>query len=627
MSLPRILIVDDYYARDASFRDQLCQQCGLADTMVDGLDGPVNNAGEYLAKAVFCSGQRDTGGQRVNDPDVVFEHIEKAWPPDKHSRPWAMVLLDVHFVSGTIRGAQCAGQSGDERFGEELHKQIKTRHPNLPVVLLTDKHENELTEPGEAVYLSKADLMTGDPARARAYLENKLLEQGRLDPEQTRHVLRLPNNVIALNPLTIQAFRLAKQLAFFDTPVLILGETGVGKEAYADFITNVSSRGHIEKINCAALPELLLESELFGHVRGAFTGADTEKRGLFEELDGGTIFLDEIGDMALATQAKLLRVIQNGEVRRVGDVNSKKVNVRIVAATNKNLPVEVSEKRFREDLYFRLNGAPILIPPLRERRDEIAALAEAFLGRFSAQQSKAGIQFESDALRLLQGYDYPGNVRELENLIERIVAQTGNNSIIKGSVVRDLLSSSSPRTAQVKKPFEHPAATAMLSTSPCAGQRENGLSPSMRPASEGASLEHFAAFIESIAVSPNDPALEGALSRVDAAIAAFRKRLAGASLMRFAAQGRGATTAAARFLLQNQEIRKSEVPRTFKGVLGLPKDKNSLSHDEIVTLLRSWNEGAKAHNDRDFDDSAINNLAEKARPDRPTGKNKQEKRK
>ena len=346
-----------------------------------------------------------------------------------------------------------------------------------------------------------------------------------------------------------------------------------------------------------------------------------------DEIVGLDLIVDEIGDMALATQAKLLRVIQNGEIRRVGGLNVTNVDVRIVAATNKNLQVEVAEKRFREDLYFRLNAATILIPPLRERRDEIAALAEAFLVAFSASQKKAGIQFDREALELLQNYDYPGNVRELENLIERIVAQTGNNSIIKGSVVRDLLSSSSPRTAQVKKPFEHPAATAMLSTSPCAGQRENGLSPSMRPASEGASLEHFAAFIESIAVSPNDPALEGALSRVDAAIAAFRKRLAGASLMRFAAQGRGATTAAAKYLLKIEEIRNSEVPRTFKGVLGLPKDNNSLSHDEIVTLLRSWNEGAKALKDPRLEDSAINNLAKKARPDRPTGKNRQGKKK
>jgi two-component system response regulator HupR/HoxA len=217
------------------------------------------------------------------------------------------------------------------------------------------------------------------------------------------------------------AVELVRRVLDADTTVLLLGETGTGKELFARLLHDNSPRRQARFVaqNCGALPESLLESELFGHVRGAFTGAVGERKGLFEEADGGTVFLDEIGEMSAATQTRLLRVLQEGEIRRVGASASRKVNVRIVAATNVDLDAEVDAGRFRRDLYYRLNVFPIRLPPLRERAGDIPALAEYLLKiyRQRARRSVPGISPE--ALRCLCAYPFPGNVRELENEIER----------------------------------------------------------------------------------------------------------------------------------------------------------------------------------------------------------------
>lgn len=205
--------------------------------------------------------------------------------------------------------------------------------------------------------------------------------------------------------------------------VLLVGESGTGKELIARTIHRLSPRSEMPfiAINCAALPEALLESEMFGHVKGAFTGADSDKRGLFEEADGGTIFLDEIGDMALITQAKLLRVLQNGEIRQVGSSRSQRVDVRVIAATNRDLEKAVVENAFREDLYFRLNVIQIRIPPLRERMEALPRLVKYFVGRFSAQYAKNIKDIEERAQAMLRNYTYPGNIRELESIIAHAV--------------------------------------------------------------------------------------------------------------------------------------------------------------------------------------------------------------
>jgi transcriptional regulator with PAS, ATPase and Fis domain len=221
-----------------------------------------------------------------------------------------------------------------------------------------------------------------------------------------------------------RVFRLVRKVAPTDSTVLLLGESGTGKELIARSLHLQShrTRGPFVPVNVAALPESLIESELFGHARGAFTGAAAERPGLIEAADHGTLFLDEIGDMPLATQVKLLRTLESSELRRLGETAMRVVDVRVIAATHRDLRQLVAEGRFREDLYYRLNVVQIELPPLRERREDIGLLASYFLERASARAGRAGCTFSPEATRVLEGYDYPGNVRELENAIEHAVA-------------------------------------------------------------------------------------------------------------------------------------------------------------------------------------------------------------
>src|SRR5207249_4339728 len=230
--------------------------------------------------------------------------------------------------------------------------------------------------------------------------------------------------IIGTGPAMAEVFRLMECAAASPIAVLIEGETGTGKELVARGIHRASERADLAllAINCAALSESLLESELFGHRRGAFTGADHDKRGLFEAASGGTIFLDEVGEMPASMQAKLLRVLQEGEVTPVGDTRSRKVDVRVISATNRDPAAEVAARSFREDLYYRVGAFPIRLPPLRERRDDIPLLAHRFLACAAERHRKDIPGIDPAALALLGRFDWPGNVRELENEIERSVA-------------------------------------------------------------------------------------------------------------------------------------------------------------------------------------------------------------
>ena len=218
--------------------------------------------------------------------------------------------------------------------------------------------------------------------------------------------------------------RLIARVAPTDSTVLVLGESGTGKELVARSLHVLSgrARGPFVPVNVGALPETLIESELFGYVKGAFTGASGERAGLVEEADHGTLFLDEIGDMPVATQVKLLRTLENNEVRRIGENAPRLVDVRVVAATHRDLRALVAEGRFRADLYYRLNVVQIELPPLRERREDIGLLASYFLERAARRQRRGRLELTPEAMAHLERYDYPGNVRELENAIEHAVA-------------------------------------------------------------------------------------------------------------------------------------------------------------------------------------------------------------
>jgi two-component system, NtrC family, response regulator AtoC len=227
--------------------------------------------------------------------------------------------------------------------------------------------------------------------------------------------------IIAKSPAMKGAIDTATKVARYPSPVLITGESGTGKELIARLIHDQSDRatGAFIAVNCGAIPENLLESELFGYVRGAFTGADRDKTGLFEAASGGTLFLDEIGEMPASLQVKLLRVLQEGEVRRLGETKSRKVDPRIVAATNRNLEDEIRAGNFRKDLFFRIAVVPIHLPPLRQRSEEIPLLVKHFIDRYNRSLDLAIEGVEPEAMKVLLGYSFTGNVRELENVIER----------------------------------------------------------------------------------------------------------------------------------------------------------------------------------------------------------------
>jgi DNA-binding NtrC family response regulator len=235
--------------------------------------------------------------------------------------------------------------------------------------------------------------------------------------------------------------------------VLVTGENGTGKELVARALHDGSRRrgGPFVKLNCAAVPAELIESELFGHEKGAFTGAVNARKGKFELADRGTLFLDEVGDMPAAMQAKVLRVLQEGEFERVGGTVTLRCDVRVVAATNKDLQAEVAAGRFREDLFYRLAVVPIHVPPLRERREDVPALAEAFLGEACERNGRRTMRLGRDALAALQAHDWPGNVRELRNLVERLVILCDGPELGADDVGGVLPGARRPRTERLRE--------------------------------------------------------------------------------------------------------------------------------------------------------------------------------
>ena len=309
--------------------------------------------------------------------------------------------------------------------GVELVGQLHRLRPRTPVVLMTAF--GSIDSAVDAMRSGAFDYLTKpfEPdavilAVERALAHRALAEEN----EQLRRAVDRTGSLgelIGKSPAMREIFSLIRRIAHSRSSVLITGESGTGKEVVARTIHFHGDRSEkpFVPINCTAIPEGLLESELFGHVRGAFTGAHASKRGLFEKAEGGTLFLDEIGDMGLGLQGKLLRVLQDREIRPVGSTQSVRVDVRILSATNKNLEAEIEAGRFREDLFYRLNVIPLHIPPLRERPDDIPALVEAFLRRHAEGKSRF---LSPEAMQRLLAHPWRGNARELENVVERTLA-------------------------------------------------------------------------------------------------------------------------------------------------------------------------------------------------------------
>lgn len=319
--------------------------------------------------------------------------------------------------------------------GLELLRKVKEFRPNMAVVMIT-----AYGSPEDAIAAMKAgayDYLT-KPFKLKeikSVIHNALSKPIGKDMEEAP--AGIFNNLVSHSPKMLKIFNLIKQVGATKTNVLISGESGTGKELVARAIHQTSPRNGkpFVTINCSAIPENLMESELFGYVKGAFTGAVTNKKGLFETAHGGTVFLDEIGDLSPLLQVKLLRVIQEREFIPVGDTQTVSVDVRLISATNKDLEQEIIQGRFREDFFYRLNVVHIHLPPLRERREDIPLLAQYFLEKYSRELGKDIRSISSYALDVLMKYNFPGNVRELENIIERSVALENSNIVLPDSLV------------------------------------------------------------------------------------------------------------------------------------------------------------------------------------------------
>ncbi len=332
----------------------------------------------------------------------------------------------------------------DMRLGDitglDVLKAAKQKNPDIVAIMISAYASTETAV--EAMNLGAFDYVPKpfDNMELKSTIA-KALEIKSLDAEKERLDDELRQNlhfekIVGSSPRMMHIYKMVRQVAKTRTNILVTGESGTGKELIARAIHDESDRRDkpFVVINCGGIPDNLIESELFGHVKGAFTGATQDKQGLMELAEGGTFFMDEIGELPLPLQVKLLRAIQEKVIKPVGGVRDIKVDVRFVSATNKNLAEEVLAGQFREDLFYRLNVIEIKVPPLRERKGDLRALVQHFLEKFAAEMDKEVTKISSYAIDMLQKYDFPGNIRELENLIERSVALTSTNIILPDSL-------------------------------------------------------------------------------------------------------------------------------------------------------------------------------------------------
>ncbi len=375
--MPRVLIVDD----EENIRQS------LADILSDeGYEVDMTPSGEEAVESV------------------------KKRPPD-------LILLDI-WLPGID--------------GLETLKRLKAQKEDLPVIMITGHGTTELavkaTKMGAYDFMEKPLSMERIILTVRQGIERYRLEkENRLLKESVKGKLNIIGDSPAIRNLREQIELAARGFS----KVLITGESGAGKELVARMLHELSARKDLPfvEVNCAAIPQELIESELFGHEKGSFTGAQESRKGKFELADGGSLFLDEVGDMSLPTQAKVLRAIETQEFQHVGGAKNIKVDVKLIAATNKDLAREVKSGNFREDLYYRLNVIPIVVPPLRNRREDIPALIDHFLKALAVEYGRSPKRISPEAVKRLSAYPWPGNVRELKNTVERLVIMNASESI------------------------------------------------------------------------------------------------------------------------------------------------------------------------------------------------------
>jgi DNA-binding NtrC family response regulator len=386
--------------------------------------------------------------ENVRSALVELLHRNNYQVSDAGSGEEALELLTSSAFDVIITDVRMNGISG-----LDLLKLVRQESPATQIIILTgygSYHDAvEATKQGAFYYLTKPFhhediliIVSKALEYAKVIIQNQILRK----ESESKYSLDF---IVGRSDGLKKVVELVKTVAVTDSTVLIQGESGTGKELVARAIYRNSQRKDRPFIvaNMGAIPENLLESELFGHVRGAFTGATGHRKGLFQEADQGTFFLDEIGEMPINLQVKILRLIENGEIRRVGENITRKVDIRLIAATNRDLKENVKQHKFREDLYYRLNVIEITIPPLRERLDDIPTLAKHFLGYYTGKLGKHITDFSHEALDFMVSYEWPGNVRELENAIERAVILSSGNKIDANLLPQSILSFKIPESS------------------------------------------------------------------------------------------------------------------------------------------------------------------------------------
>lgn len=574
----RILIIDDQYARDDLPRLNLITTTGITES---GAKRPAASGIE----AVFCSGQSVDGNVVTNDYEVIADAVTQGWGEDAVWQ-WNLVLLDVRFDSGVLdRAGKPKGGPEDDKFGLNVREQLRRDFPYLPVVMFSGKHESEINDSDDSQehYLSKEDIN-------ESRLKVKLLKHGLLSQEQTRHLLGLGQDIIFASNKMRAVYLDAYRYAATSSPVSIRGESGSGKEVLAKYIHRMSPRKDkpFIAINAAAIPKDLLESELFGHERGAFTGATAVRYGRFEQAEGGTLFLDEIGDMPADLQTRLLRVLSDGNFYRVGGHQPIKANVRIITATHQNLEERIKQGLFREDLFYRINRGRIEIPPLRERRDDILPFAQAMLEKIMTREHMKGIIFSENARNKLEMYDFPGNMRELEGVIERLMLNAGNNQEISAKNIELAIASSGAAIVVLQ---DGASSDMQLSTSSDRGNVEIAAPSTMQPPTQpNVTLANLLEVIAAIDIKPNDLALQGIKPRVESAIQVLMQRCAGAALERCKKpmNDKYELQPALQLIFDDKELVQASCYRELDKIFGRPQKTTSLNQDDLKALVEIW---------------------------------------
>jgi DNA-binding NtrC family response regulator len=446
-----ILVVDDQYAKDEKGRKELATKLGVKVYDVADIQDARNDAFTYAA--VVTSGQTHRNGRIENEQFEIDRAVSLGWGDSIADEDrWALVFHDVQFKSGKVGiGGQPLGNKNDDSFGEQSRDHLLNKFPDLPLVMLTSLHESKLRNGRSVPFCSKADL-------SEKQLKFEIAKNGRVSDAEWKQLMDLPCEVLVASAAMRNCFIQARQFASVNSPVIVLGESGSGKESLARYIHFTSERAKhpLVAFSAAGIPADIAESTLFGHVRGAFTNAIADKMGLIESAEGGSLFIDEIGSLDLAIHQKLNRAMDPGCFTKMGSTTEIQTKARFIFATSSDISEMVAKGEFKNDLWTRISSLQLNVPPLRDRTDEIVPLAESFL----AKHGKVNLKLSDRAKEALTNFDFSrGNVRTLKSIIERVAIVIGSNRTIQPDDLQLHLytdSRTSERPVQASSPVDTP---------------------------------------------------------------------------------------------------------------------------------------------------------------------------